>query len=258
MLSTLRFVKRIAFRSVETVPDRLDALQAIIHHSLLDHSHRSAIFKSSHRLWEIRERNLKPSLRPGSHHQGSLVTHDIGAHVVEFPAHIRDIIIFHHALQCLLNVILVSKIAQAADVRHVLADKLVHKAAFAKLERRDLVRVFRKELEGLRICDLVLVILAVEKVGVHPGAAFLKKAPAFLGKFLVFHRLGHLLSRPQSSHVPEPHLGIRTEVVDIHGVMLRAFHDSILVTIPTFFLPGKREGTLTGRPIFTEESFVTA
>ena len=149
--------------------------------------------------------------------------------------------------------VLVSKVAEPTDMRHVLADQLIHQATFAKLERRGLIRALREELERLGVCYLVLIIFPIEKIGVHPRTSFFEKAPAFLGELLVFHLFRHLLSCPQSAHIPESHLGIGAEIVDIHSVMLRAFHNSVLIAVPTFLFPSERQSAFTCWPIALEE-----
>ena len=67
------------------------------------------------------------------------MSHDIRSHIVEFPTDIRNIIVLHHALEGFPDMVLVSKVAEPTNMRHVLADKLIHQATFAKLERRGLI-----------------------------------------------------------------------------------------------------------------------
>ena len=110
-----------------------------------------------------------------------------------------------------------------------------------------------QEFEGLGVRDTVLVVFPVEEMGVRPGAAPFEQVPALAGEGLVLHRERHPFTGQEGPHIPELHLGIRAEVVDVHRVVLRAFHDAVLVAVPALIDPGEGEGFPDLRPMLCEE-----
>lgn len=67
VVTTFRFVEGAAFRSVETVSDGLDALQTVSLHTFVYHTYGSAVLETRHRLGEIGEGDLQPSVGLGGH-----------------------------------------------------------------------------------------------------------------------------------------------------------------------------------------------
>ena len=118
---------------------------------------------------------------------------------------------------------------------HILPHKLIHKASTTQLEVRNFrCRVVHVDkLKRLRAGDVMLVILTIEQVLVHPSAALLEQGAALLCEGFVLHGFRHLLCSTQGAHIPESHLRIGAKVVHVHRVVLRAFHYTILIGIPT-------------------------
>src|SRR3712207_9268352 len=72
--------------------------------------------------------------------------------------------------------------------------------------------------------DLMFVILAVEEVGIDPAAAALTQVAAGCRELLLAERACHLLRGTQRAEVPEAHLRVRAVILDVHCIVLAAFH----------------------------------
>ena len=76
---------------------------------------------------------------------------------------------------------------------------------------------------------------------VEPPAAAFKKGLTGMGKIEIPDVAGHLFHCPEGAQIPEAHLGVGAVVFHIHRIVLAAFHNAVLVTVPTSFYPAEFE-----------------
>ncbi|MBA7665546.1 hypothetical protein ES703_73620 [subsurface metagenome] len=204
-MAALRLVEGAALAPIITVANVLNTLKAVVELPLVQHPNGSGVLEARHNLGEVREGFFRPVFRIAGHQKRRLIAQCEAAHTIEMPVQAGPFVVFHNAAQGLADIFGLEQIAEVADVGHILADKLVNKAAGAELVI-GAGQVFcahphaqtRRYLRGvLRRPDMVLVILAVEKILVYPAFASLEEIPAGRGEIVLAEVTRHLLSRPQ-------------------------------------------------------------
>jgi hypothetical protein len=65
--------------------------------------------------------------------------------------------------------------------------------------------------------------------------------------------VSHLLIAPQRTKIPEPHLWVRPEIPDIHGIVLATLDHTALVSIPTVIDPAEGDRPAYGEPMLIEQ-----
>ena len=239
-MAALRLAEGVAPGAVVAVAHGFHAGQRFGGHTLVEHPDGGAVLKARHDFGKVGEGRLEAAFGPRGHEQARFVAHDVGTHVVEVAAEVGHEVIAVNALQRSRHLVRVGQVAQSADVGHVLPHQLVDEAAAPQLECGDgrcgVVHVEWLERGG--VADLLFEVFAVEKVLLRPRAALFVQLVARLGQRLVAHGAGHLAGGAQRAQIPEPHLRIRAEVVDVHGVVLAALHHAVAVTVPPFVAPG--------------------
>ena len=100
------------------------------------------------------------------------------------------------------------------------------------------------------------VVLAVPQVRVDPPRAALEEPPALAGEVGVAHVPRHLLGGAQGAEVPQAHLRVRAEVLDVHRVVLAALHDAVAVAVPAAGDPAELDGLADLRPQRAQERVV--
>lgn len=259
VMAAFGFAEGVAAAAVVAGADGGDDAEGIVRHAFLDTGDGGGVFEAGHHLGEIREGHAEAAARPRRHDEAGLVAEGVGTHGVEVVGEAGAPIVLHHTHDGAAEVAGVGEGAEAGEGGGGLAHQLIHEAAGAELEGWVGGRVgseARGEIGGAGREDVVFVVVAVEEMGVDPGGAAGSEGVALFGERGVGHGAGESGSGAEGGEIPEGHLGVGAVVVHVHGVVLRAFEDAVLVGVPAAGGPGVGEGGAHAGPVFFEEGAV--
>ena len=254
VMATFGFIEGAAFGAVVARADVADNLDCLIAQTSVDHTGSGGVLETGHDFVEIGEGALGAiAAGVAGHQEGGFSAESEAAHVIEVVVQSHFAIVAEDALVGDAQLIGVHEIAEPANMGQVLPDELIDETAVAELELRvneiagahDHVAGARRNVGSVHgRANLVAEVLAVEEMVFAPGGATGKEAFALGGELVVVAGAGEGGTGLEGGQVPELHLRVGTEILDVHGVVLAPLHDAVPVAVPAVGYPGETEGGL--------------